>query len=78
MTENDILSQVKETICQELNREADKEIKNLCDKLKSELEMCKNETIAGLLNGIDAVIKNDDISRKTVFQINIRGGNDGK
>lgn len=74
MTENDILRQVKDTIREELNREANETIDKLCHKLKCELGKHKNEMVAEMLSRIDIVMNNNDINKEIVFQINIRGG----
>ena len=76
MTDNDILRQVKDTIREELNREANETIDKLCHKLKCELGKHKTELVAEMLNRIDIVTRNNDIDREIVFQINIRGGKD--
>ena len=75
MTENDILSQVKETIRQELNREANETIDKLCHKFRCELGKHKNKMVAEMLNRIDVIVEKQP-NQETVFQINIRGGKD--
>ena len=74
MTENDILRQVKDTIREELNREANETIDKLCHKFRCELGKHKNELVAEMLSRIDIVMSNNDVNKEIVFQINIRGG----
>ena len=78
MTENDILRQVKDTIREELNREANETIDKLCHKLKCELGKHKTELVAEMLNGIETVMRKNDVSNDIVFQINIRSEKDAK
>ena len=78
MTENDILRQVKDTIREELKREANETIDKLCHKLKCELGKHKNEMVAEMLSRIDIVMQNNDVNKEIIFQINIRSDNNAK
>ena len=80
MKETDVLSQLKDSIKEELNREANKTIDELtekmCHKLRCQLGKHKRELVAEMLDRIDIIMRNDGVNKDTVFQINIRGGKD--
>lgn len=72
MTENDILRQVKDTIGEELNREANETIDKLCHKFICELGKHKNELVAEIVNRIDILVNKDPTNQEVIFQINIK------
>lgn len=74
MTENDVLSILKITIREELNREANEAIEKLCHKFRCELGKHKNKLVAEMLDRIDICTSQDPVSKGMTFQINIKGG----
>lgn len=74
MKENDILNEIKNSVREELNREANKTIEDLCHKLRYELGKHKYELVTEILNRIDITVHKDNVNQEVVFQINIRGG----
>lgn len=80
MADNDILQEIKNSVREELNREANAIIEKWCHKFRCELGKHKNELVAALLNNIDMNINKDTTGREVVFQIVIKGGmnNDNK
>ena len=74
MTENDILRQAKDTIREELDREADKVIEKLCEQFKDELRKSKNVLVVELLNNVDMEVNSHPTNKEVVYQIVIKGG----
>lgn len=74
MMEKEVLSVVKNSIKEELNREANIVIEDLCQKFRCELEKHKNELVTEMLNNIDFQINKDTAKQEILFQINIKGG----
>lgn len=75
MTENDVLSTLKKSINEELNREANEIIEKLCHKFRCELGKHKNKIVAEMLNRIDICVSNNNALNEVTFQINIKGDN---
>lgn len=75
MTEKDVLSILKTSIREELDREANEVIEKLCHKFRCELGKHKNKLIAEMIHRIDIVTSQEPITNEVVFQINIRGNN---
>ena len=74
MTENDILSSIKEKMRAELSRIANEEIDKLVHKFTCELGKHKAELISTLINNIEIIVKENHFNRDVTFQINIKGG----
>lgn len=74
MIENEVLAVIKNSIKEELNKEANETIEKLCHKFRCELGKHKNELVAELLNRIDIVTTKNSANQEIVFQINIKGG----
>jgi hypothetical protein len=72
--ENEILTTLKNSVREELNREANATIENLCHKFRCELGKHKNELVTEILNRIDIEMKNNCGDKDVVFQITIKGG----
>lgn len=74
MIENDILRTIKNSISEELDREANKTIEDLCHKFRCELGKHKNEMVTSILNNMDIQIGKNTANQEILFQINIKGG----
>ncbi len=74
MIENEVLAVIKNSIKEELNKEANETIEKLCHKFRCELEKHKNELVTEILNSIDFQINKDTAKQEILFQINIKGG----
>ena len=70
--ELDIISSLKDTIAEELNKNADKLIEELCNKFRCELQNCKYNLILGMLKEIDICISNSADNNNLIFQINLK------
>lgn len=74
MTEQDILSAMKEQVRQELGREANETIEKLVQRFRCELGKYKTSLIAEMLNRIEIIANQNDFNREVTFQINIKAG----
>ena len=68
MKENDILNEIKNSVREELNREANKTIEDLCHKLRYELGKHKYELVTEILNRIDITVNKDNLKQEVVFK----------
>ena len=74
MTEQDILSAMKEQVRQELEREANETIEKLVHKFRCELGKYKTSLIAEMLHKIEIIANRNDFNQEVTFQINIKAG----
>lgn len=74
MTEQDILSAMKEQVRQELGREANETIEKLVQRFRCELGKYKTSLIAEMLNRIEIIANRNDFNQEVTFQINIKAG----
>ena len=74
MTEQDIFRQLTEQLRTELNREANEVIEKLVKRFRCEIGKYKTSLVAEMLNRIEIIARNNDVSQEIVFQINIKTG----
>lgn len=74
MTEQDILSAMKEQVRQELGREANETTEKLVQRFRCELGKYKTSLIAEMLNRIEIIANRNDFNQEVTFQINIKAG----
>lgn len=72
MTEQDVLSALKEQLRSELGREANETIEKLVHKFRCELGKHKNTLIAEMIKRMEILTTYDLPSREITFQINIK------
>ncbi len=71
MTKQDLISMLKEKVREELQNEADKIIEKLVDIFRSELLRKKNSIIAGMINGLEVLMKQETGTNNITIQINL-------
>lgn len=72
--QNEVLTTLKNSVREELNREANETIEKLCHKFRCELGKHKNELVTEILNSIEMNVRQDSAKQEIVFQIVIKGG----
>jgi hypothetical protein len=78
MTEQDLLSALKEKVREELIEEANKmiakSIAKLVEESRSELVKLKTSLIAEMLNGIEVMANSDNLKQEITFRVDIKAG----
>lgn len=74
MTDNDILSSIKEQMRNELARIANQEIDKLVHKFTCEMGKHKAEFIAAIIKDVECLVVKNSVNEGITFQINIKGG----
>lgn len=72
MTEQDVLSVLKEQLRAELGREANETIEKLVHKFRCELGKHKNTLIAEMIKRMEILANYNDVNQEITFQINIK------
>ena len=72
MTEQDVLSALKEQLRAELGREANETIEKLVHKFRCELGKHKNTLIAEMIKRMEILTNYDQPNQEITFQINIK------
>ncbi len=71
MTEQDILSVVKQQVREELGREVNETTEKLVHSFRCELGKHKNAVIEAILKRVNVLVKKDEHTQNTIIQINI-------
>lgn len=74
MTETDVLSSLKKSIREDLDKKADAIIEKRCQDFRSELNKQKHILIARMLEEIEVLVSQNSLAHELVFQINIKRG----
>ena len=72
MTEQDVLSVLKEQLRAELGREANETIEKLVHKFRCELGKHKNTLIAEMIKRMEILANYNQVNQEITFQINIK------
>ena len=72
MTEQDVLSVLKEQLRAELGREANETIEKLVHKFRCELGKHKTALIAEMIKRIEILANYNNLNEEITFQINIK------
>lgn len=72
MTEQDVLSVLKEQLRAELGREANETIEKLVHKFRCELGKHKNTLIAEMIKRMEIFANYNQVNQEITFQINIK------
>ena len=74
LTDSDVLSALKESIREELDKKADEIIEKRCQDLRSELSKQKHILISKMLDEIEFLVMENSRACELVFQINLKRG----
>ena len=75
MTENDIFATIKKSLCEELTKKAEELITSFIGEFNREMQKCKGQVVANLIENIELMASNNPAAQNIVFQINIRSDN---
>ena len=74
MTDSDVLSSLKNSIREDLDKKADAIIEKRCQDFRSELNKQKHILIAQMLDEIEVLAMENSRACELVFQINLKRG----
>ena len=74
MTDNELLSSVKDSIREELNREANETIDKLCHKFRCELGKHKSKLVAEILDRVHIEVRKVVSTQDVYLLVKIDGG----